>query len=59
MNFLANENFPAFSIRLLRNAGHNVTSVLEDTSGAKDHEVLKRAYDEKRIILTLTVIMEN
>lgn len=52
MNFLANENFPAFSIRLLRNAGHNVTSVSEDTSGAKDHEVLKRVYDEKRIILT-------
>lgn len=52
MNFLANENFPVFSIRLLRNAGHNVTSVLEDTSGAKDHEVLKRAHDEKRIILT-------
>lgn len=52
MNFLANENFPVLSIRLLRNTNHNVASVLEDTPEAKDYEVLKRAHDEKRIILT-------
>jgi len=52
MDFLANENFPVFSIRLLRNAGHNVASVLEDTSGARDSEVLRRGHEESRIILT-------
>ena len=52
MDFLANENFPVFSIRLLRNAGHNVASVLEDTSGARDSEVLWRGHEESRIILT-------
>jgi predicted nuclease of predicted toxin-antitoxin system len=52
MDFLANENFPLFSIRILREAGHNVASVSEDSSGAKDFFVLKRAHEEKRIILT-------
>jgi predicted nuclease of predicted toxin-antitoxin system len=52
MNFLANENFPLFSIRLLRTAGYNVASVIEDTPGAKDHDVLKRAQKEARILLT-------
>lgn len=52
MYFLANENFPLFSIRLLRNAGHNVASVIEETTGAKDEAVLKRAHAENRIILT-------
>lgn len=52
INFLANENFPLFSIRLLRNAGYNVASVSEDSSGTKDIVVLKQAHEEKRIILT-------
>jgi len=52
MDFLANENFPLLSVRLIRNAGHNVTSVLEETSGAKDIDVLKRAHREKLIVLT-------
>ena len=29
MDFLANENFPVNSIRLLRNVGHNVASIQE------------------------------
>ena len=52
MNFLANENFPLASIRLLRDAGYKVISVIEETPGAKDIEVLKRANQEKLIILT-------
>lgn len=52
MNFLANENFPVVSIRLLRVAGHNVVSIIEDTPGVKDYTILKRAYEEKRLILT-------
>ena len=41
MNLLANENFPLLSVRLIRNAGHDVASVIEDTPGAGDEEVLK------------------
>lgn len=52
MDFLANENFPGVSIRILRGNGHNVASVIEDTPGLKDFNVLKRAYEENRIILT-------
>ena len=52
MDFLANENFPLSSIRLMRNAGYDVASVIEDTPGAKDHEILKRAHEEIRIVLT-------
>lgn len=52
MNFLTNENSPRHSIKLLRNAGYDVASVIEDTPGAKDHDVLKRAHAENRIVLT-------
>ena len=41
MNFLANENFPVNSIRLLRNVGHNVASIIEDTPGVRDYAVIK------------------
>lgn len=52
MNFLANENFPGTSIQILRGAGQDVASVIEDMPGIKDFNVLKRAYEENRIILT-------
>lgn len=52
MDFLANENFPVYSLRLLRNAGHNVASIIEDTPGINDCAVLMQACKEKRIILT-------
>lgn len=52
MDFLANENFPLFSIKLLRKASHNVVSVIEETPGAKDIDILKRAHRENFIVLT-------
>ncbi|MEA3369122.1 MAG: DUF5615 family PIN-like protein [Candidatus Ratteibacteria bacterium] len=52
MDFLANENFPLFSIKLLRNAGYNVMSIIEEMPGAKDPDILKRASKENRVILT-------
>ena len=52
MHFLADENFPLESVRSLRTAGHDVAAVIEDSRGAKDHEVLARAAREGRIILT-------
>lgn len=52
MDFLANENFPLLSIILLQNNGHNVTSIIEESPGAKDLDILKQAHKEKKIILT-------
>jgi len=50
--FLANGNVPLASIRLLRDAGQEVASVLEESPGVNDREVLRRAQDEDRILLT-------
>lgn len=52
MKFLANENIPLESILLLRRAGHQVVSILEDHPGMKDIDVLKWAVRGKSIILT-------
>ena len=52
MEFLANENFPLVGIQLLRKAGHSVKSVIEDSPGSKDTDVLSCAKNENRIILT-------
>jgi predicted nuclease of predicted toxin-antitoxin system len=52
MQLLANENFPLKSVLMLRNAGHDIVSITEDSPGIKDSQVLKRAVLEKRIILT-------
>ena len=52
MDFLANENFPGVSIRILRGVGHDVVSIIEDTPGINDSAILNQAYEENRIILT-------
>ncbi len=52
MRFLANENFPLLSVRILRQAELEVASVTEDSPGIEDSEVLARAADEQRVILT-------
>jgi predicted nuclease of predicted toxin-antitoxin system len=52
MLFLANENFPLSSIVRLRNAGHDVAAIIEDSPGVKDGEVLAKASQEQRILLT-------
>ncbi len=52
MQLIADENFPLISIRLLRQAGYDITSVTEDSPGIEDTEVLARAVNEQRIILT-------
>jgi predicted nuclease of predicted toxin-antitoxin system len=49
---LANENCPLPSIRLLRQADHDTASVTEDSPGIEDAEVLARAADEQRMVLT-------
>jgi predicted nuclease of predicted toxin-antitoxin system len=52
MQFLANENFPIASVRRLRQAGHDVAAIVEDSPGAKDPQVLARAAHKGRIALT-------
>jgi predicted nuclease of predicted toxin-antitoxin system len=52
MRFLANENFPVYSVHWLRRSGHDVAAVIEDSPGASDGDVLQRAVLERRIILT-------
>jgi predicted nuclease of predicted toxin-antitoxin system len=52
MQFLANENFPLVSVQLLRQAGYEIASITEDSPGIEDPEVLTRAVDEQRVILT-------
>ena len=50
--FLADENFPASSIHLLRAVGHDVSAIIEDKPGAEDTEVLAQAVQQQRVILT-------
>jgi predicted nuclease of predicted toxin-antitoxin system len=52
MRFLANENIPLPSTRLLRQAGYDIASITEDSPGIPDTTVLALAADEQRIILT-------
>lgn len=52
MKFLANENYPYPSIKILRAAGFDVKSIAESNFGITDSEVIKIAQEENRIILT-------
>ena len=52
MHFLANENFPLLSIRLLREMNYDISSIIENSPGIPDSEVLSRAATENQIILT-------
>lgn len=52
MKFLANENFPLTSVRLLRESGLTIVAIAEEMAGAKDSAVLSRAVDEDLIVLT-------
>ena len=52
MKFLANENIPLASIKLLRDSGHDVFSISEKNPGISDREVLDIANKENRTIIT-------
>lgn len=49
---LTNENFPAPSIRHLRERGYDIAAVAEGSGGLKDVEVLALAVTEQRWIVT-------
>jgi predicted nuclease of predicted toxin-antitoxin system len=52
MRFLANENLPLDVVEAIRSVGHDVAWIRTDAPGIKDHEVLARALNEKRVLLT-------
>ena len=52
MNFLADESRSGLVIRALRDAGHDVLAIAEIAAGATDDQVLQRALNENRILLT-------
>jgi predicted nuclease of predicted toxin-antitoxin system len=52
MKFLADENFPMPSVVLLREAGHDVQHIGDIASGVADEDVVVRANESGRTILT-------
>ncbi|MBN3035579.1 MAG: DUF5615 family PIN-like protein [Bacteroidales bacterium] len=52
MKLLANENFPFQSVRILRDAGYDITAAGTDFSGRLDNEIIEIAQRENRTILT-------
>jgi predicted nuclease of predicted toxin-antitoxin system len=52
MNFLADESCAGVVIVALREAGHDVVAIAEVAQGATDEQVLDRALNENRILIT-------
>jgi predicted nuclease of predicted toxin-antitoxin system len=52
MNFLADESCAGPLLRALRGAGHDVVAIAEVARGATDEQVLERAVNEKRVLIT-------
>jgi len=52
MIYLADENFPGPAVRLLREKGFNVVWIRESCPGITDEEVIFKAIDENRVLLT-------
>ena len=52
MKFLADENFPLPSVRILSAARHDVAAVVQDSPGVADETVLERTVREGRVLVT-------
>ena len=52
IKFLVDENVDFPVVQFLRNEGFDVASVAEDYRSIDDASILKRAYEEKRIVVT-------
>lgn len=52
MKLVANENIPLASVRLLREAGHEVVSISEHSPGMSDKEVLRFAHANQSVLIT-------
>jgi len=52
MKFLADESCAGPVIRALLEAGHDVATIAQAAKGAADEQVLERALNEKRVLIT-------
>jgi predicted nuclease of predicted toxin-antitoxin system len=52
VNFLADENFPLPSVRILSAASHDTVAVVLESPGVSDESVLEGAVREARVLLT-------
>lgn len=52
IKFLVDENVDFPVVQFLRNEGFDVASVADDCPSIDDASILKRAYEEKRIVVT-------
>jgi predicted nuclease of predicted toxin-antitoxin system len=52
IRLLANENIPLDAVEALRAAGHDVAWVREDSLNESDRNILHRAQEENRIVIT-------
>jgi len=52
MRLLATENFPLDAVTALRENGHDVAWIREDARGSNDEQVLARAQQEERLLIT-------
>ncbi len=52
LRFLADEHFPFPSIRLLRQAGHDMVAIADLAPSANDPDVIRLAREDERILLT-------
>lgn len=52
MRLLANENFPFDAVVALRENGHDVAWIREGVRGINDEQVLQRAQEEERLLIT-------
>ena len=52
MKFLTDENISLGIVEFLRSAGYDIVSIIEDSPGAEDLEVLTKANRGKRILIT-------
>lgn len=58
MKFLADENLPRTIVLFLRSKNHHVKDIKEEQlQGLDDNEIIALAKREKRIILTVSVIL--
>lgn len=52
MRILANENFPGKAVEVLRLHGHDVIWIKTDAPGSSDKDILLRAADDSRVLIT-------
>ena len=52
MKLLADENIPLVSVRGLRDLGHDIVSIAEQSPGISDEEVLRLSRAQGRVIVT-------